>query len=269
MRSRSKKGTVSSLRFLPLFAPPIFLYPYDVPIELRSHHFLCFGPAYGRQIPFLLTVDRKDLFGIAARELGFSVETEETLPVGDEFITVIKVANLPARASFQKETRQFYGEFASTDIQSIQSAYHVALGCLEKEKIIAINDYNCEYVAQLRGDLFRYKSWAMLHEFDAASLRKKVKAVGAGLRELLSSVKNMLGSPEEDQVGRAPKKARYHDAASLLTKSDAASVQLNVSRSLSTLEATMGSILGGSVQDKSSMPRQPKEEGASSSARME
>lgn len=83
----------------------------------------------------------KDLFNVAVGKLGLSVEAEDTLTIGDEFITVIKISNLPAKTSLQRETKQFYGEFASTDVLSIQSAcaYHVALSFLEKERFVVIN----------------------------------------------------------------------------------------------------------------------------------
>lgn len=76
------------------------------------------------QVPTVLRVDRKHLFDLAAQRLGFSVQTENTLQIGDEFITVISVANIRARASLERETKEFYGEFSSRDNLSIQSAYH-------------------------------------------------------------------------------------------------------------------------------------------------
>lgn len=221
------------------------------------------------QIPCVLSVDRKDLFNVAAEKLGFFVEAEKTLPIGGEFVTVIKVANMWARASFQRETKEFYGEFASTNLQSIQSAYHVALGYLEKEKMVVIDDYNSEYIVQLRSDLFRFKSWAMLHELDAESLRKKVKAVAVALRGLLSSVKTMLGTSQFAQEDKVSKRARYHAGASFPGKSAAASEDHGLSNSVSRFEATLSSLFAGSLQEECTEPHQPKEEEAGSSTRMQ
>lgn len=162
------------------------------------------------QSPYVLCVDRKDLFNAAAEKLGFCVQAEKTLPIGDEFFTIVKVANMWARDSFQKETKEFYGEFASTHVQSIQNAYHVALAYLEKEKMVVINDYNSEYIMLLKSDLSRFKSWVMLRELDADSLRKKIKAVGVALRGLLASVTAILSDFESAQEAQVSKKARHH-----------------------------------------------------------
>jgi hypothetical protein len=228
-----------------------------------------FNPIYRCQIPCILSVDRKELFSVATRKLGFIVEAEETLPIGDEFVTVIEVANIWARASLQKETKKFYGEFASTDMLSVQSAYHVALSYLEKEKLVIIDDYNSEYIMQLRSDLFRFRSWAMLHELDAASLRERARTVAVALRGLLSSVKTMLLSPQSTPAARTSKKARYDAGSSVVGDAAAVHEQHGLSSSVASFEAAVSSLLDASLEKNASVARQPKEEGTSSSAVMQ
>lgn len=268
MRSSRKETPVSCLRFFPPLTSVVSLplgFCWICSLLKSILFFLC---GYHHQIPCVLAVDRKTLFDAAAQKLGFYVQAENTLTIRDEFVTVIKVANLPARASFQKETKEFYGEFASTDALSVQNAYHVALRYLEKEGIIVVNDYNSEYIMQLKSDLFRFKSWAMLHEFDAASVRKRTREIGVALRGLLSAMKVPLGSPHSAQSSRPSKKTRRCAEDSPASSSVSVSEHPDLPGCLAKLEATMACLLDGPLEKNGSVPRQIKQEGTSSSTLM-
>lgn len=77
-----------------------------------------------------------------------------------------------AKESYDRESREFRGQFASTKNASIENAYDTALRYLDTEKIIKIDDYHASTVTRLKQVVFRSDSWAMLFQDTLASLRQ-------------------------------------------------------------------------------------------------
>lgn len=108
---------------------------------------------------------------------------------------------------------------------------------------------------QLRRDLLlQIKSWAMLHEFDAETLRKKIRAVHSTLANLLSSVKALLSSaPSAQEVGTA-KRARRHPASSSADEPVPELGGRGLSISVQRFEDTVASLVHASLQQESLAP---------------
>lgn len=115
------------------------------------------------QVPKTISVNRKDLFDLAAAELKLTMKAENTVQIdADTFMTTIQVGNMLNKESCERETKEFRGQLALAKNMAIQNAYDSALKYLDAEKLIKIDDCNADAVTRLKRDAFRSDSWAML-----------------------------------------------------------------------------------------------------------
>lgn len=171
-----------------------------------------------------------------------------------------------ARQLLEKQTKEFYGEFESTHYTAIQTAYQAALRYLVEEKMVTIDDYNFRYTAELKQELFRFKSWAMIHEDSAESLRSEIKTTNLALRKILSSFGSILQdmsciSPFLLPTEASPATKKRHRNTDLPTATGASSASPlhKLSDSLANLHANLMSLVGGPLEDEQTTLRSARD----------
>jgi hypothetical protein len=76
---------------------------------------------------------------MAAKELKLNIQTENTVQIDDDtFITKVKIANVLAIESYDREAREFTGKPANTKGLAIQNAYQTVLEYLENKNMLQL-----------------------------------------------------------------------------------------------------------------------------------
>ncbi|CAL4917156.1 unnamed protein product [Urochloa decumbens] len=150
---------------------------------------ICFGQIGQRivgkpveQDPIVIRIDRRQIFNQVAQKLALHVKQEVPLQIKkDDFIAKIEVV-----ATSTNDLFEFYGDFAPTEDEAIQSAYNAAISHYVKKKLIAIDDFNYTPFKKMQSNFLTSQTYLMFSEESETLLENALDFKIQGYKKLAS-----------------------------------------------------------------------------------